>query len=181
MFFLGVTHRKVLKYREPLCRSRQRSARGSSDAKARQRHVETIETCESIRISILPRTQNWHRRKDERAANNQEAFNTAFYGIRKLVLPKKVRALDCDRLWPIRLWPNRLWPKKFDRLWPTLIDRLWPKLGWPTLAKPTLANFTVSVFSCFSKKRQNMEEKAPFWVPKGGTPKGVAPKGAGPT
>ena len=39
--------------------------------------------------------------------------------------------------------------------------------------RPTLANFTVSVFSCFLKKkteqRKNMEDQAPFWVPKGGT------------
>ena len=61
---------------------------------------------------------------------------------------------------------------------PTLAN---PTLANPTLAKPTLANFTVSIFSCFSQKRQNMEEQAPFWAPKGGTSKGVAPKGAGPT
>ena len=40
------------------------------------------------------------------------------------------------------------------------------------MAKPTLANFTVSVFFCFSKQRQNMEEQAPFWAPEGWGPEG---------
>ena len=76
-----------------MCRSRQRWAKGGSVVEARQRHLSTMETREGLRNIIIPRTQNWHRRKEARAANHQKAFKTAFQGFPKLALPKKGSAL----------------------------------------------------------------------------------------